>query len=93
VQVVKWNPQNESTLLTAGFDRRINVADARDQASSVRTKLPKNVQDIESASWHPQIEHNFAVSTESGIVLGYDSRNLKEPVFNMQAHESACSSV
>jgi periodic tryptophan protein 1 len=39
------------------------------------------------------MEHNFAVSTESGQVFGFDSRKIKEPVFTVQAHEQSCSQV
>ena len=36
---------------------------------------------------------NFVVTTESGIVLGYDTRKPDAPVFEFQAHEKACSSI
>jgi periodic tryptophan protein 1 len=49
--------------------------------------------DVEAAAWHYKSENHFAVSTEAGIVLGYDSRKINEPLFTLQAHESACSSV
>ena len=93
VQAVRWNPLNDKILLTAGFDSRINVLDVRDQASLVKTKIPKSAMDVEQANWHPTMEHNFAVSTESGLVLGYDSRNMSDPVFSLQAHQKACSNV
>jgi periodic tryptophan protein 1 len=32
------------------------------------------------------------VSTEGGMVFGFDSRNIIKPVFEMKAHEKACSS-
>ena len=39
------------------------------------------------------MEHNFALSTESGIVYGYDSRKPDAAVFTVQAHEDACTRV
>jgi len=80
-------------LLTAGYDSRVNVADVRDVKSCLRTLIPKNAKDIESVAWHPTLEHNFAVSTESGQVFGYDSRKMTDPVFTIQAHKKACSSI
>jgi len=68
-------------LLTAGYDSYINVLDVRDQKARVKAKLPKDALDIECAVWHPKLEHNFACSTESGMVFGYDSRKMDEPVF------------
>lgn len=93
VQAVKWNSVNDQILLSAGYDSKVNVLDVRDQSSLTYAMVPKSAQDIESAFWHPTLEHNFAVSTESGIVLGYDSRKLDAPVFSLQAHEKACSNV
>ena len=49
----------------------------------ITAKIPKSAKDIESATWHPNLEHNFAVSTESGLVLGYDSRKVDSPVFSI----------
>ncbi len=53
-------------MLSAGYDHRLIVMDVRDQASYLKAKLPKSAGDIETANWHPVLEHNFAVSTESG---------------------------
>jgi periodic tryptophan protein 1 len=33
------------------------------------------------------------ITTESGVVLGFDTRNTEAPVFEFKAHEKACSSV
>ena len=88
---MRWNSKNDNTLLSAGYDRYVYIFDVRDQASYVKTKIPSSSGDIESAHWHPTMEHNFAVSTESGEVYGFDSRKIKEPVFVVQAHEQSCS--
>ena len=93
VQTVRWNPKNDNCLLSGGFDRVLNVLDVRDDKSAVRTKIPKSAGDLESASWHSIYEHNFAVSTESGKIFGYDTRKLDSPLFEAHAHESACSQV
>lgn len=77
VQAVRWNSINESILLSGGYDKRINVIDVRERPlgnNAIKIKLPKEALEIESAQWHPTSEHNFAISTEAGIVLGYDSR-------------------
>jgi len=41
VQVVRWNRQSDNTLLSIGFDRRINVFDVRDENSTVTAKISK----------------------------------------------------
>lgn len=81
VQAVKWNQVNDKVLLTAGYDRIVNVFDVRNKDSLIKTKIPKAVKDVESVYWHPNLEHNFGISTESGCVLGYDTRKLSEPIF------------
>lgn len=93
VQCVRWNSVNEQVLLTAGYDSVINLLDVRDEKARIKTKLPKEVMDIECAQWHPKLEHNFACSTESGVVLGYDSRKFDAPVFRFQAHNKACPNI
>jgi WD40 repeat protein len=59
----------------------------------VRYKLPKEAKDIESANWHPTLEHNFAVSTEGGLVFGYDYRQTSGPIFTLNASDKAVSTV
>ena len=67
--------------MSIGFDRRINVLDVRDANSAVTAKIPKQAGDVESATWHTTHQHNFALSTESGQVFGYDARNMSKPLF------------
>ncbi|TNV72997.1 hypothetical protein FGO68_gene1974 [Halteria grandinella] len=96
VQLVRWNHLNEQLLLTGGYDRVLNVADVRERpvgASAVKFRLRKEVKDLESGAWHPFSEHNFAVTTESGIVLGYDTRKPDASVFEIKASEKACSNL
>lgn len=49
--------------------------------NAIKFRLKKEHKDLESAQWHPHYEHNFVVTTESGIVIGYDTKNPKEPLF------------
>ena len=61
----------------------MNVVDVRDASSNLQCKIPKSSNDLESAYWHTTLEHYFAVSTESGIVHGFDARKMDSPVFNL----------
>jgi hypothetical protein len=83
---VRWNNVNEQLMLTGGYDRIVNVVDVRERPlgeNALRFKITKEAKDIESANWHPTLEHNFVVSTESGYVFGFDIRSPKEPVFTL----------
>lgn len=96
VQAVKWSRTNEQVFLSAGYDGLVNIVDIRaaDTNSALKYSVPKkSFKDIESATWHPSQEHNFVVSTESGHVLGFDTRKTEGPVFSMRAHEKGCTSV
>lgn len=96
VQLVRWNHKNEQLLLTGGYDRVVNVVDVRERPlgeSAIKFRLKKEVKDLESGHWHPFSETNFAVTTESGVVLGFDTRNPGAPVFELKAHEKACSNM
>ena len=61
--------------------------------NAIKYRLKKDVKDLESAHWHATQEHYFAVSTESGVVQGYDMRNTEGPVFSIQAHEKSCTNI
>ena len=61
-------------MLTVGFDANINIVDVRDSDKVLKTVLPSNAGEVESASWHSTIDTNFAVSTEQGKIFGYDVR-------------------
>lgn len=96
MQLVRWSPHNEQLLLTGGYDRVVNVCDIRERpigANALKYRLKKEVKDLESGQWHPFSEHNFVITTESGVVIGYDIRNPDAPVFEFKAHDKACSSV
>lgn len=91
---MRWNRINEQVLLSGGYDGLINVMDVRNTGSTLSTKLQKDIyMDLESAQWHPSSEHNFVVTTESGHLIGYDTRRIDNPVFNVHAHKKACSSA
>ena len=36
-------------------------------------------------------EENFVVTTESGHMVGFDTRQLDKPIFSIKAHDKACS--
>lgn len=96
VQLVRWNPIQESLLLTGGYDRLLNLVDVRERPlgeKATKFRLKKELKDLETGSWHPTMEHNFVISTESGIVVGYDIRKPDAPIFEFQAHEKACSNL
>ena len=96
VQLVRWNLKNEQILLTGGYDRLINVVDVREKpigSAAQKFRLKKEVKDLESGHWHPFSEHNFVITTESGIVQGFDIRNPSVASFEFQAHEKACSNL
>jgi hypothetical protein len=43
----------------------------------------KTYKDIESLQWHPKSEYNLVATTESGHLLGFDTRNFTTPIFSI----------
>jgi periodic tryptophan protein 1 len=93
VQSVKWNNVNDQLLLSAGYDRKINILDVKTPEAAATTLIDESYSDIEMAAWHPFMEHNFAVCTEGGMILGYDTRKMTDPVFKVNAHQNAVSAI
>jgi len=61
------------------------VVDVRERplgANAIKYRLKKEVKDLESGQWHPFLENNFVITTESGFVQGFDLRKTSEPVFD-----------
>ena len=79
--------------MSAGYDHRVNILDVRDDSKTIRINVPKSCKDIESGSWHPTLEHNFAIATESGIVLGYDIRKPDSPLWELASTDESCSGL
>lgn len=92
VQAVRWNRQNEQLFVSGGFDGRLNIQDVRETVVAGQFTLNKaKYNDVEHIQWHPSMEHNLVVTTESGHMLGFDTRNFSKPIFEVKAHNKACS--
>ena len=90
VQAAVWHPLEQTVIATGAFDKNIAVLDVRQIDLGSKCAL---TSDIESIQWNPHNPAQLAASCENGAVYLYDARNLSSPVFTLQAHESACSSV
>lgn len=53
----------------------------------------KLYKDIESLQWHPKVEHNLVATTESGHIIGFDTRNFDTPLFTVAGHSKSCSAA
>jgi periodic tryptophan protein 1 len=71
----------------------LNICDVRADTNTFLTyQMDKAItQDLESLQWHPKNETSFIVTTESGLVMGFDTRKFTKPLFSVKAHEKACS--
>ena len=98
VQSVQWHPEEAAVLVTAGYDRFACVLDARQATPTVR-KAAVGSADPESVHWVTSDPFNFVVTTEAGDVLCFDLRKMstdkvtKKPIWSVNAHTGACSSV
>lgn len=71
-------------MLSGGYDSLLNVVDVRERPlgqNAIRYKLPKEAKDLESGNWHPKYEQNFVITSESGMLFGFDIRQTTGPIF------------
>ena len=86
VQSVQWHPTEGGLLLTAAYDKTVALVDARTNKVS-SASLPA---DPESLLWLS--DTNFLVSCEDGSINCFDT-GLKKPIWSVQAHTGACTSM
>ncbi|XP_030844343.1 periodic tryptophan protein 1 homolog [Strongylocentrotus purpuratus] len=89
VQTVEWHPFEMQSLLSGGFDGRINVYDCRSE-DSFKTWTVEG--EIERVLWNHFQPYNFLASTDKGYVYNYDIRTDK-PLFTLHAHEKATTGI
>ena len=90
VQVVHWNPNDQNALLSAGFDKKAFISNAKDPNSFLSTDLRAN---LEKGKWHPTDQHLLMFTYEDGVVQTFDTRKFESPILEFQAHEKACTSI
>lgn len=92
-QAVAWCPADASLLLTGGFDGSTCLVDIR--APDFKPSNWKLASDVESLAWDPHNPTRFAVSTEDGEVLYFDSKggSTSKPIFRLKAHDKATTAL
>ncbi|CAH0519004.1 unnamed protein product [Peronospora belbahrii] len=91
VQSVRWNPAETTVLASASFDRKIVVLDGRQPDAFSKFELSA---EVESIAWVPHNPSTIVVSTEDGVVVGFDVRiNGSTPLFRFDAHAGAVSAI
>jgi periodic tryptophan protein 1 len=96
---IAWHPSaSHSTILLSGsYDRTIVASDMR--APNLKPPRWGVESDVESLKWDPHSEHHFYVSTESGVVHYFDTRNVPQelsktkPVWTLHAHDESVSAL
>ena len=92
MQQVAWNPVEPTVLATASFDRTASVLDAR-AADQRRTALYALTGEPECLVWNHLLAATFIVATDDGKVACYDCRVPDSPLWRIQAHDQAVTSV
>ncbi|RKP07218.1 WD40-repeat-containing domain protein [Thamnocephalis sphaerospora] len=92
VQVVTWHPVEATVMATGSYDQTVTAFDSRAPGNLTRWSVPA---DVESLVWDVHAPQQFYVSAENGAVYCFDVRqgSSSTPVFTLQAHDDACSSV
>jgi periodic tryptophan protein 1 len=90
--VVEWHPVESTVMATGSYDHTVAAFDSRAPDNITRWKVDA---DVESLTWDVHAPQQFYTSTENGVVYCFDVRrgSNSAPVFTLQAHDDACSSV
>lgn len=51
------------------------------------------IDSIRQVKWSPQMGHEMAACTDSGVVLKWDVRQPSKPLLRINAHEKACTGI
>ncbi|EMC95200.1 hypothetical protein BAUCODRAFT_577813 [Baudoinia panamericana UAMH 10762] len=95
VCALSWHPSQSSVLLSGSYDRTIVAADMRAPNATVPRWGVES--DVEQVRWDPHDEHIFYVSTESGMLHCFDTRQLpssperSKAKWRLQAHQKSLS--
>ena len=92
VQQVAWNPVEATVLAMASFDRTASVTDAR-EAEKKRIAFYGLTGEPECLLWNHLLPSTFIVSTDDGKVTSFDVRMPDKPLWRIQAHAQATTSV
>ena len=101
VNTLDVNPHLKSWLLSGGQDGMVRCFDT---ANAIHTRQGfvtfrqrfaalRCIDSIRQVKWSPQVGHEMAACTESGVVLKWDVRQPSKPLLRINAHEKACTGI
>lgn len=83
---------NPAVLLTGSYDKTIRVFDTRTPDTAAIVSIGSDVESVVWNGWS-DASSSFLTSLESGIVQSFDIRSPASPLWTLQAHDTACTSV
>lgn len=101
VNTLDVNPHLKSWLLSGGQDGMVRCFDT---ANAIHTRQGfitfrqrftalRCIDSIRQVKWSPQVGHEMAACTDSGVVLKWDVRQPSKPLLRINAHEKACTGI
>eukprot|EP00123_Amoebidium_parasiticum_P012110 comp21125_c0_seq1/m.28552 comp21125_c0_seq1/g.28552 ORF comp21125_c0_seq1/g.28552 comp21125_c0_seq1/m.28552 type:complete len:501 (-) comp21125_c0_seq1:99-1601(-) len=90
VQSVAWSAVEATVLLTGSYDRTVCVFDSRAPASVSTWAMGADTEAVAWNTFHPE---QFAVSLDTGMVVGCDARMAGQTLYTIHAHDKAACSL
>lgn len=90
----QWHSQEDSILLTGGYNGACAITDVRisDSSETSKSYFVGSGQEVETIKWGSQAEL-FYCGTDNGNVYCFDVRVQDKPVWTLHAHDAGISSL
>lgn len=90
VENIRWDPQNESLLFTAGDDNTFRVSDIRTSKEVGSYQFPNK---IESFTVNPLNSNEYHLCFDNGFIGGIDLKGGFKPSYELQISSESVTSI
>ncbi|KAJ3336604.1 hypothetical protein HDU93_002527 [Gonapodya sp. JEL0774] len=90
VACVEWNWSEASVAVSSGYDKKAHLFDTRSPGATSPISLPS---DPEALLFDPFTPTTLYITTDSGLLIAYDTRHTAKPMWTLHAHDGPASTI